>query len=1212
MRVSSYRADHKFFLTESLCQGRIRRKSTVTVWNAERGKIASVEGQRIPGKQEEYMSRAMKCTRFLIVLALATGNLGYGQTIVSSIVGQVSDASGAVVPSAQVTVTNEGTRISVQAITDAGGTYSIPNLYAGVYTVEAKCQGFEGVQFTGIQVLAGQSVRQDFVLKAGSVLQQITVRGAAPLVHTDSINVAGELTTRQLDSLPVALQSIDTLLALVPGAQTAGSVSNPESGGGQYWGGTNFAVNGIAANDVNNGRGAVAFGTGMVALPALSSMQEFKVDVSNMSAEYRMQVGVNMVTKQGTNKFHGAAYEYNQNAKLEANLLTLNAAGIAKPAYNRNQFGGNVGGPIYKNKAFFFFNFSGFRQRQYTTVQLDLPTAAMRTGNFGALCASYGVNGVCTAVAPLPATQLYNPLTGAAFSGNVIPTGMITSQSQTMDAYLPNLTVANATGIPNSAPNYVGLVSAARDFDDYEARVDWQVTAKDTLTGFATHNVGFPWFQPQGSPPTYGGGANFGYKTIIYQLAEAHTFGTNTINDLRVGWFNFPQIRTGQNANIDPTSLFPQQPESAQRGLPKMTIQGYSTPAYGTIGDYGQGLYSYAPDVEILENFTHVRGRHTLKAGVDLSSYQYMNYFPIAPLPSFIFSGVWTGNSGNPGAPAGKSIGNAFADYLLGDAISSGSGFPGHDSKFYAKDWELYFQDTWQASSKLTVYYGIRYMNQMPWTMRDNLRSSYNRTLNKLVLPENSATPTLPPFGANANVFNYFLPYLTTTKAVGLPLNYMKDDGNNWGPRIGFAFRPFANGKTVFRGGYGVYYAFIPVPMGASLDSYNIPWSGAAASYVQTAVFATGLPARPTSQYLPDITFSNPFPSAVGGASAVPAHPALTIDQRNLVLPVEQEWNLTLERQLGVNNMVRASYVGSQTHHSDWYYEDINVPTTQTPNATLQNQRILQPWANMYTVNSGGKQNFDQLQLEYIRHFASGLSAQVEYQWTQALTNNAYPVGGPQIPAEPDLDYTNNSETVRHRLIFNYVYDLPIGRGKHWLTNAPKVVDGALGGWQVAGITTYQTGFPMTVNFQVPSKAPYSGSWWGGRADRVASNLYAKQSGHNVISGVQWINPAAFAPPQPWQWGNSPPYVAFGPGLSNWDMSAQKNFRIPVRGLEAPRLQFRADFLDAPNHFALTNGVATPATIGDTRDGGAAVPSAGKIFSGTGNRIVQVGLRLDF
>ena len=645
------------------------------------------------------MPRTIKKIAFLAVLVLGLSALSFGQTIVSSIVGQVVDASGAVVPSVQVTITNEGTRVSVQAVTDTGGTYSVPNLYAGVYTVEARKTGFEAVRFTGIQVLVAQTVRQDFVLKIGSVQQEVTVSGKAPLVHTDSIAVVGEITTDQLKDLPVTWQSIDTFLLLTPGAQTAVSRWNPESGGAQYWGGTNFAVNGVAANDVSNGRAAVASGLGDQPLPALSALQEFKVDVNNMNAEYRMQVSVNMVTKQGSNKFHGAVYDYNQNAALEANTFTLNAAGKPRAPFNLNQFGASVGGPIWKNKAFFFFNFSGLRQRSSSTVQLTFPSASMLQGNFGALCSAYDATGTCSS-----GTQLYNPWTGAAFANNQIPQGLITTQAQKLIAYLPALTTANSPGLPNGAPNYVGLISAPKDLDDYESRLDWQLTTKDTLTGFYTHNVGFPWFAAQSTPPLYGQVANSGYKTFIWHVAETHTINPNTINDLRFAWFNFRQIRTGQNPGFDPRSLFPQQPDSAQRGLPKMTFTGYAG-----IGDYGMGLYTSAPDGELMENFTHVHGRHTLKAGADLTAYNYMNYYPYAPLPTFNFTGVWTGNKGNPGQA--QSVGNAFADFLLGTAVSSGTGFPGHDSKYYDKDWELYFQDTWQATPKLTVYYGVHVAN---------------------------------------------------------------------------------------------------------------------------------------------------------------------------------------------------------------------------------------------------------------------------------------------------------------------------------------------------------------------------------------------------------------------------------------------------------------------------------------------------------------------
>ena len=1129
----------------------------------------------------------IKAGKLFLVLGsvFALAEISFGQGILSSMVGRVTDASGAVVPAVAVVITNQGTGIPVQAATDMAGTYTVPNLYAGVYEIHVEKKGFEAVRITGIRVLAGQTVRQDIVLKVGSTTQAVTVTGAAPLVHTDSTNIAGEITSRQIDNLPMALQSIDTLLLLVPGAQKIDTGGNPMYGGGPAWGNTNFAVNGLAANDVTNGRGLIGYGTGVTGEPPVESLQEFKVTDGNMNAEYRMETSVDMVTKEGTNKFHGESYEYNQNADLAANTFVLNAAGQPRAAFNRNQFGGNIGGPIWKNKAFFFFNFGGFRQRQYSIVQLNFPTQAMREGDFGAL-----------------GTQLYNPLTGAAFPGNQIPSSSITSQAQALVTYLPQLTSTSAggvpAGLPNGAPDYVGVVSAARDYDAYDARLDYQLSAKDSLAGFFTHNVGVPWFQPQGTPQNYGNGAAFGYKTSLYHIAESHTFSPNTINDFRVGWLNFPQIRSGQNLNFDPRSLFPQQPISTQRGLPTMTYTGYEQ-----IDDYGQGGgWRQQPSLEIIDNFTHVHGRHTLKAGADLSFYQWFYPYSASPLPSFNFTGVWTGNKGNPGQP--QSVGNAFADFLLGDAVSSNTAPPGHDTKSYVNDWEFYIQDTWQAIRRLTFYYGIRYMDETPWRLRDHLESGYDISTNQIILPENSPTPTLPPFGANAAEFAAFQSYITTTKALGLPIGITKNDANNWGPRIGFAFRPFGNSTTVVRGAYGVSYAFMPNYL--TLEQAIIPpWSGQGGNLVNPVSSQSGLPGKPTSQYLPDITFSNPFP---GGGASPPAHPTLYPGQLNFVLPVLESWNLTLEHQIGASDMARVSYVGSQGHHLMWFTGDVNIPIVQTPNAPIQNQRPIQPWGQILATDSGGKQNFDQLQLEYLRRFAKGLTAQAEYQWTRALTNAPGSTIAPMIPQQPKRDYGENIFMPRHRLVFNYIYELPVGRGRYWLSNSPGVVDGLLGGWQVSGITYYQTGTPFAVGFQVPSN--YIG-WWtqGNRADRVPGNLYNKQSGHNITSGVQWFDPSAFAPPEPWAWGDSQPYSAWGPGSWNWDMSIGKSFRVPIRGLETPRLQLRADFFDAFNHFNLSN---PSSTIADTRDGGPAIPAAGKIFSGSGNRTIQLGLKFAF
>ena len=1132
-------------------------------------------------------------TSWIVALCVATSMTGYGQNIQGSIVGEITDTSGAAVAGTQITVTNQDTGISVQATTGSGGTYWVPDLYAGNYEIEVTKEGFESARITGIKVLAGQIVRQNLVLHVSSIRQSITVSGQAPLVNTEGGQISGDITTRQLKDLPVSLQSIDTYLTLVPGAQTIRTPSNPKTGGAMYWGGTNFNVNGVSANDTVNGRGAYGLSTGMVALPPISSMQEFKVNVTDANAEYRMQATVDMVTKQGTNKFHGGAYEYNQNSALAANTFLLNAAGKPKSRFNLNQFGGNLGGPIWRNKAFFFFSYAGFRQRQFSTVRQTFPSVEMRQGDFSALCASFEASGVCQ---DPKGTQLYDPWTGEPLPNNQIPGNMITSQAKTLLTFLPAPTTPGSPGLPNRSPNYFGVVSSPRDFNAYDLRVDWQLSSKDSLTGFYSRNVASQWFVPLGTPPNYGNIANAGYKTFIYQISETHAFNSNTINDFRVGWFNFPQIRTGQNLNFDPVQLFAQQPESEQRGIPKVNLKGYNG-----MGDYGRGFYFHAPDVEIVENLTRVRGRHTLKAGVDFTFYQLLTPNPVASLPGFSFSGNWTGNQGWPGQP--HSQGNAFADFLLGAADSSSTSLPGHDTKYYDRDWEFYVQDTWQATPRLTVYYGIRYTFQEPWRVRDNLRSYYNRSTNQLALPENSDTPKFPPFGASAGAFNAFLPFLTTTKALGLPVNFDQPDKNNWGPRIGLALRPFSNVKTVLRTGYGVYHAFIPNALSVQSEASNVPWTGRAGSALN---FISSLPGNPTSPFLPDVTFADPFPSAAGG-EVVSAHPTLFPVQRDLANPLTQSWNLTLERQVGNDQMLRMSYVGAQSRHMLWYLADINRPTQQTPNVTIQNQRPIQPWSAMLATESGAKQNFHQLQLEFTRRFSNGLGAQAEYQWTRSLTN-ADEVGGPQIPAFPNLDYGNTSYVARHQLVFNYIYELPFGRGRHWWANLNSVAERFLGGWQLAGITTYRTGTPFTVNFQVPSSFV---GWWGGRADRVpGSKLYAgRQTGHNVISGVQWFNPGAFAPPPPWNWGNSSPFSVWGPGMWDWDMSVGKSFHLPIRGLEASQLQFRADFFDAFNHFNLAN---PSNTIGDTRDGGPTVPTAGKIFDGTGNRIIQIGLSLYF
>jgi len=1131
----------------------------------------------------------MSAIKRLAVLVCVISACGWSQIITSSIVGNVTDASGGAVPEAQITVANTGTGITFKTVADSSGAYSVPNLQFGTYEVTATKPGFKTFRTSGIQVQASQSVRVDIQLAVGEAQQSVTVTGEATLVQTESPTIGGTITTRQMEELPFAQQSIEYLLALVPGAQVNGQ--SPQTGGGTHWGSFNFTINGTQANDFGNGAAAYSYATGLLSLPPLQSMQEFKVEAYNTSAEYRQLGTVTMVTKAGTNAFHGEGYEYLENKSLNANSFTNNAHAVPRSPFVRNQFGANIGGPIKKNKAFFFFDYTGFRNRTYGSPNLTLPSTAMRSGDFSALCGSYSANGVCTDPA---GTQLYNPFTGQPFANNKIPSSLITPQAQTLLKYLPAPTSpVNAAGLPNGGLNYYGQVAIAQDMNAADVRIDYQISPKDQLYGVYTRNVGFPYNTYLGYPSTYGNAINFGYKTFGYSLVETHTFNPHTLNDFRFAWFDHPSIRSGMNQDFDPTTLFPQLTKSPNRGLPTMSIAGYT----GMFSDYGTGYYGHGVDFEYSDNITHVKGRHTIKAGGQATTYKSYGPNPNAPLGTFTFNGQWTGNKGWPGEPS--SQGNAFADFLLGTVNQSTTGLAGVFSAVYwAWDWEFYAQDTWQATPRLTVYYGLRYMYETPWNWQDGYSTYWDPATNKLALPQNSATPTLPPIGASPAQFAAY--GFTTTQALGLPKNYMIGDKNNFAPRIGFAWRPFNNNRTVFRGGYGVYYNFNPAFAGSRDDVLNPPWVGGLSGFAGSN-YITQLPGKPTAPFLPDVTFANPFPASLAAASGAAAHPTLYSMQRDFKNGVIQQWNATLEHQFAGDWAARATYAGSQSHHLQWFFGDLNVPRTQTPNVPIQDQRPYQPWAVINSTRSGASQNFGQLQLEVTKRFSSGFFMQAEYAWTRSL-DNLESSGGPQNPNFPGLDYGNSSGILRHKLVVDYMWSLPFGRGQHWGTGMNRAVDAVLGGWQLSGITTYQTGSPFSVSFSVPASIT---GWWGGRADHVSSNDYARGSGHDIINGVSWFNTGAFAPPQPWTWGNGARNLLFGPGSWNWDMSLQKVFRVTERA----HLQVRSDFLDAFNHFNLGN---PSATIADTRDGGLPIATAGKIFGGSGSRVIQVGARISF
>ncbi|HWB84673.1 MAG TPA: TonB-dependent receptor [Bryobacteraceae bacterium] len=1123
-------------------------------------------------------SRVSRIAQTLFFLGLITIWVGplTAQIIQGTLTGNVSDSSGAAIPGVNITVTNEQTGTASRTVTTGAGVYSVPALPAGTYTVTAEKSGFQRMAIQGLQLGSAQTLRQDLTMKVGTLTEQVEVHAEAALISTDSQSVQTNFNTKQITELPQATQDIDGFLIMAAGVGRASFNSAPQIAGSTHWGADNFTLNGVSVNDPGNGGGSYSFGLGGVNLPALGSLQEVQIGGINMDARYSRIVNISMVTKSGTNQFHGDVYDYLQNNVLNATPFLLNAAGQKAPLLQRNQFGIDIGGPVIRNRTFFFFDYSGLRQRIPKTSLLNLPTLAERQGDFSALCKGFDAAGICTS-----GTQLYNPFTGDPFANNRIPSSMITSQAQAILKFVPAPTDLTALGLPSAAPNYTASVNQIFHVNKWDTRIDHTISAKDSIFGVFSWSVGDPWFNPLGTPPTYGNGGNYGYKTFTLSVNETHTFTPHTLNSFKAAWFDHAGIRSGQNGDFNPYTLFPQMTPSSNGGVPDITMTGY-----GAIGDVGLGLYFPEYDIEFSDDFTYTTGAHTIMAGFDETGFKaYSRGGAYTPLPTWGFDGSWTGNQGWPSLP--HSNGNAFADFLLGTAVSAATGAPVTDKVNYSRDSEFYIQDSWKVNRRLTLNYGLRYVYQTPWSTRGNIVSYFDPKTGKIAIPENSSTVTAPP-GTNAALLSIYP--VETTQAAGLPLDYFKSDKNNIAPRVGVAWRPFDD-HTVIRAGYGIFYNYNAAYVGPTQNANNIPWSS-------TFTYSSLRPKTPTTAYLPDLSFNAPLP---GGSQTAPAaNPTAFYMDPNDVNPRIQQWNVTIEHQFGDAWSARATYVGNHTDHLTFYTFNINIPSTQQLGVPLQKQRPYQPWGAINSVIPANLSNTNQLQLELTHRFSNGLQFQTEYSFTRCLDEGP-PTGGPQNPSDLAADYGNCSFLVRHTFVTNYLYDLPFGRGKRWLKSG--VLSQVAGGWSVSGITSYLSGQPFSVAFQVPSSQV---GWWGGRADVLpGADPYTGDHSHNL--GTLWFNPAAFAPPAPGTWGNSPRNGYFGPGMYNWDISLMKN--IYTVG-DRQRLQIRGDFFDAFNHFNPDAGLQT--TIADTRDGGAAIPAAGRITSGESSRVIQVSLRYFF
>lgn len=935
--------------------------------------------------------------RFFTVVVCSAA-LALAQSTSGTLVGTVTDSSGAVVPGAKVTAINEGTGIRTETSSNQNGDYVVPNLPAGNYTIRVEFEGFRTFQAKNIELLLNRTVRTDIRLEPGGMEQSITVTAEAPVVNSDSSSIYTIVDESIVSAVPVNGRTLDQLVLMAAG-NTSDSPSTPRLAGSQYWGGTVYTMDGTGYNDVGNGGAAYSYSTALTTMPSIDSVKEMKIEANSAKAEHSGTSAISVISKSGTNRIKGSIYEFNRNRALTAKNFF--ATSQPKPNFNRNEFGFTIGGPIIKNRTFYFGSYEGLRQRTSTSRLLALPPVAYRRGDYSARSAA-----------------LIDPLSGLPFPNKQIPESRLDPRSQKILTFVP------APNYGTTGNNYLNTIGNVFDVNRYTLKIDHQLNTRHSLAFSGNYSKGDPYFVTRGTPATYGNWENGGYITKNAAITHKATIGAKNVNEFRYSYFVHNSIRLGQNKDFDPSTIFP----GLYKPLPVGGLPNISMTGYAAIGDYGGGWYAPQLTHQFTDNFTFIRGAHTFKTGGDVA-FVRVSTPPTSgstSLGSFTFNHRYTTDS--------------FADFLLGYPVNSVRATPTQVNLLYRTQYGLYFQDDWKVNRKLTFNIGVRYTLQTTMNERDGSYSNFDFGSGRFVVRTKDGK--LPRLAIERLLRTY--PYVTS-ESIGWGSSVMLTDWNNVGPRFGFAYMPFGNAKTVIRGAYGISHNFIPVYIGIrQLSLNNNP-------FFLTETWEAAVGNTPT------LSFADPFP---GGAGTLSPNPAITAVNRNLSNAYAQQWNFTIERQIVRNLGLRMTYLGNKGTRVPWYNYNRNLPLKQAA-ATIQSQRPFQPWADITALDTNANSITHQMQTEVIRRFANGFSLQANYTWNRSI-DNAKTVGGPQDPYAAFLDRGNSDGIRRHVVNIAGTYRLPFGAGRK-LLNYRGVVDAIVGGWNLSTLTHLRSGTPFSV-----------------------------------------------------------------------------------------------------------------------------------------------------
>jgi len=1089
----------------------------------------------------------------LTILTALVPRLSAAQATSGTIVGTVTDSSGAVVSGAKITLVSEETGLSRTLTTDSHGEFQAPSMPTGSYTVTAEAQGFKLASVSNLQLSVDQRVKVDLKLEIGAMTETVSIEASRPLVQTSSSDLATTVNTKQIETLPLNGRNFVQLTRTVPGVARGIPGANIDGAGSLAWrASASFSANGQRPRDNNYMLDGIDNNEDwlqtVVLFPSVDALDEFKLQTSTYSAEFGRSLGgvVNLQIKSGTNNIHGNGFEFLRNDAFDANNFFNNKNHRAKPDFSQHQFGGTLGGPIDKDRTFFFADYQGQRTTQGQTFLSTVPSAKMRNGDFSE------INRV-----------IYDPVSHQPFPGNIIPQNRWDPAAKNILSQLyPAPNVAGTVGTTGQTiNNYLINPSLERQDNQFDVKVDHALS--DSNRFFSrysyekTHRF-LPATLPQGGDAGVTSGAGDGnIKAQGLAFNDTHIFGPSWLNELRVGWssikFFMTSIDYGKNL-------------AQQVGIPGINLNevtsAMSQLTFQTIRNMGangnQPLITNQNDWQIYDNVTRTMGKHTLKAGGSYTfrSREILNADSIVGV--FDFNSNQTSNCGGitSGCTLIQNTGYDVASFLLGYGDAKNRRL--FDSNTYTEqrpEYGVYFQDDFRATSRLTFNLGMRWDVYVPWVEKDNRQSNFDPSTGRFVVASDDAVINGVKVGR----------YLQT---------YSKRD---LGPRTGFAWDVDGTSHTVIRGGYGIFWNFTPGGTSSS-KAQNPP-------FLQSQSF--------TSQFGTDLILSQGLPAPPGVNPSAPSagatRSAFDINFRDAY---SHQFNVNIQRQIATNYMAEIAYVGSRTRQA-LVKDDYNQAP---PVLGVTNSNINRPYFGLFpalgqigTVTSEGFLNYNGLLLKFSRRFANGFSFFNAYTFgkgidyasdndgTVSYTNvydRAYNIG----PSDYDVTHTFSS---------NLIYALPfLGRSTYW------------GGWTVSGIVYLRGGLPLTIT-QVQG---VSSTGTANRPNRVGNGLAANPT----ID--QWFDPSAFVAitENTATYGNSGRGIVRGPGQKNVDLSLIKATKF---GRFEHELRIEAFNLFNHPQFGNPNTQLGNAAFGQITS---MLANASCALCGTTERQVQVAMKLKF